>query len=165
MNDYGFELLTDQSLDVESIFSQELFAPEDVHEALNTTMNASQMTRRQFRDIAAIAGLVFTGFPGKPKKDRHIQANSQLFYNVFETYEPSNLLFRQALHEVMERKLEEGRLRDTLERIQSMDICMVNTHKPSPFALPLLAERIREKFSTESVEDRIRRMELEIIRG
>ena len=26
MNDYGFELLTDQSLDVESIFSQELFA-------------------------------------------------------------------------------------------------------------------------------------------
>ena len=165
MNDYGFELLTDQSLDVESIFSQELFAPEEVHEALNTTMNASQMTRRQFRDIAAIAGLVFTGFPGKPKKDRHIQATSQLFYNVFETYEPSNLLFRQALHEVMERKLEEGRLRDTLERIQSMDICMVNTCKPSPFALPLLAERIREKFSTESVEDRIRRMELEILKG
>ena len=92
-----------------------------------------------FRDIAAIAGLVFTGFPRKPKKDRHIQATSQLFYNVFETYEPGNLLFRQALHEVMERKLEEGRLRDTLERIQSMDICMVNTHKPSLFALPLVS--------------------------
>ena len=54
------------------------------------------------KDIAAISGLVFKGFPGKPVKDRHLQSSSQLFFDVFNDFEAHNLLLMQAYDEVME---------------------------------------------------------------
>jgi ATP-dependent Lhr-like helicase len=116
------------------------------------------MARRRFRDIAAIAGLVFKGYPGRPVKDRHLQSSSQLLFDVFFEYENNNLLLQQAYEEVMDFQLEEARLRQSLERIAKQKIILKYPPKPTPFAFPIMVDRLREKLTSEKLEDRIRKM-------
>ncbi|HRH39579.1 MAG TPA: hypothetical protein PK760_14615, partial [Flavobacteriales bacterium] len=92
MNDYGFELLSDQPIPIEEALDNDLFSPEHLLLDMQRSMNATEMARRKFRDIASIAGLVFKGMPGKPVKERHVRANSSLFFDVFAEQEPGHLL-------------------------------------------------------------------------
>jgi ATP-dependent Lhr-like helicase len=158
MNDYGFELLSDQEIPIEEAVETDVLGSEGLMKDIQASMNATEMARRKFRDISAIAGLVFKGYPGKPVKDRHLQATAQLFFDVFHEYEPHNLLFRQAYEEVMDFQLEEARLRSALERINQQKIFITRPDKPTPFAFPIMVDRLREKLTTEQLKDRIARM-------
>ncbi|MFO7720732.1 MAG: DNA ligase-associated DEXH box helicase, partial [Gillisia sp.] len=157
-NDYGFELLSNQEIDMQQVLDNDLFSPQFLMQDLNNSLNATEMARRKFRDIAVIAGMVFTGFPNKLIKSKHLQANSQLLFSVFRDYEPENLLFLQAFRETFEHQLEEGRLRLALERICKQEIIWKACEKPTPFSFPIITDRLREKLSSEKLEDRIRRM-------
>lgn len=157
-NDYGFELLSDQEIHMQQVLDNNLFSNEFVMDDLYKSLNATEMARRKFRDIAVIAGLVFTGYPNKLVKSKHLQASSQLLFDVFRDYEPENLLFLQAFTETFEHQLEEGRLRLALERIQRQKIVWKECKKPTPFSFPIITDRLREKLSSEKLEDRIKRM-------
>jgi len=157
-NDYGFELLSDQEIDMQNVIDNNLFSTEYVHSDLQRSLNATEMARRKFRDIAVIAGLVFTGFPGKMIKTKHLQSGSQLIFEVFRDYEPDNLLFQQAYRETFEHQLEEGRLIQSLERIQNQEIVWKQTQKPTPFSFPIITDRLREKLSSETLAERIKKM-------
>ncbi|MFZ0598130.1 MAG: ligase-associated DNA damage response DEXH box helicase, partial [Flavobacterium sp.] len=157
-NDYGFELLSDQEIDMQNVLDNNLFSTEYVHHDLQNSLNATEMARRKFRDIAVIAGLVFTGFPGKMIKTKHLQSGSQLLFEVFRDYEPDNLLFQQAYRETFEHQLEEGRLIMALERIEKQEIIWKKCLKPTPFSFPVITDRLREKLSSESLAERIKKM-------
>lgn len=157
-NDYGFELLSDQESDMQQVIDNNLFTAEYLMDDLYKSLNATEMVRRKFRDIAVIAGLVFTGYPNKLVKSKHLQSNSQLLFSVFRDYEEDNLLYQQAFRETFEHQLEEGRLRIALERIAEQKIVWKQCEKPTPFSFPLITDRLREKLSSEKLEDRIRRM-------
>ena len=158
MNDYGFELLSDQPIPIEEAIETDVLGEGNLLKDIQASVNSTEMARRKFRDIAAISGLVFKGFPGKPIKDRHLQSSSQLFFNVFNDYEAHNLLLRQAFEEVMDFQLEEARLRKSLDRIKHQKILLTRPQKPTPFAFPIMVDRLREKLTTEKIEDRIRKM-------
>lgn len=158
MNDYGFELLSDQEIPIDEAVETNLLGIEELSKDIQASINATEMARRKFRDIAAIAGLVFKGYPGKPVKDRHLQSSSQLFFNVFHEYESHNLLFRQAYEEVMDFQLEEARMRSALERIAQQKIIITRPDKPTPFAFPIMVDRLREKLTNEQLKDRISKM-------
>jgi ATP-dependent Lhr-like helicase len=155
MNDYGFELLSDQEIDVRAIIDNDLFSPEHLYDDTLKTNNAAEMARRRFREIASIAGLVFSGFPGKQKKTRHLQASSQLFFEVFSDYEKDNLLLRQAFDEVLDFQLEVARLQEAFRRISTNKIILSRPEKPTPFSFPLLVDMFRERFSSEDLQARI----------
>jgi ATP-dependent helicase Lhr and Lhr-like helicase len=157
-NDYGFELLSDQEINMQEVLDNNLFSTEYVHYDLQKSLNATEMARRKFRDIAVISGLVFTGFPGKMVKTKHLQSGSQLLFEVFRDYEPDNLLFQQAYRETFEHQLEEGRLIMALERIQHQEIVWKPCNKPTPFSFPVITDRLREKLSSETLAERIRKM-------
>lgn len=157
-NDYGFELLSDQEIDMQQVIDNNLFTAEYLMDDLYKSLNATEMARRKFRDIAVIAGLVFTGYPNKLIKTKHLQSNSQLLFSVFRDYEEDNLLYQQAFRETFEHQLEEGRLRLALERIAKQKILWKECEKPTPFSFPIITDRLREKLSSEKLEDRIRRM-------
>jgi ATP-dependent Lhr-like helicase len=161
-NDYGFELLADQDIPIEDAVDSDIFSTDHLSSDISSSLNKSEMARRRFRDIAGISGLVFKGFPGKLQKEKHLQSSSQLFFDVFRDYDSTNLLFRQAYTEVMEFQIEEVRLRKALKRIQGQQILIRYPEKPTPFAFPILVDRLREKFSTEKLEDRIRKMKLQL---
>lgn len=157
-NDYGFELLSDQEIDMQAVFDNDLFSPEYIHHDLQKSLNATEMARRKFRDIAVIAGLVFTGMPGKPIKTKHLQSGSQLLFEVFRDFEPDNLLLQQAYTETFEHQLEEGRLITALKRINLQEIVWNECKKPTPFSFPIITDRLREKLSSETLEERIKKM-------
>jgi len=160
MNDYGFELLSDQPIPIEEAIETNVLGSDNLFRDIQASINSTEMARRKFRDIAAISGLVFKGYPGKPVKDRHLQSSSQLFFEVFNDYDAHNLLLQQAFEEVMDFQLEEVRLRAALERINHQRIVITTPDKPTPFAFPIMVDHLREKLTTEKLEDRIKRMVL-----
>lgn len=161
MNDYGFELLSDQRPPIEEALEEDLFNDTHLLSDIQASINSTEMARRKFREIAAISGLVFKGFPGAPVKDRHLQSSSQLFFDVFRQYEPENLLLQQSYEEVMDFQLEEARMRSALKRIGIQKIMLKFPEKPTPFAFPIMVDRLREKLSTEQIMDRIGKMQIE----
>ena len=159
MNDYGFELLSDQEIPIEEALGYNLFGTENLSNDLLNSMNGLEMARRKFRDIAGISGLVFQGFPGKQIQSKHLQASSGLFFDVFKENEPDHLLLQQAYEEVLLQQMEEKRLRNALERIEKARIIIQKIKDPSPFSFPIMVDRLREKMSSESLEDRIAKMQ------
>jgi len=158
-NDYGFELLSDKPIDMQQVLDNDLFTTDYLLDDLQKSLNATEMARRKFRDIAIISGMVFTGYPNKGIKMKHLQSNSQLLFEVFRDYEPENLLFQQAFTETFQHQLEEGRLRLCMERIAAQKIVWKQCEKATPFAFPLITDRLsREKLSSEKWEDRVKRM-------
>ncbi len=165
MNDYGFELLGNRKIP-ESILREtsKLFTTENLTAHIHQSLNASELAKRKFREIASIAGLIFTGFPGQGIKTKHIQSSASLLFDVMSTYDPGNLLIRQAYNEALESQLEETRLRAALNRMSTQKLIIRQTPKPSPFAFPILVDRLREQVSSERLEDRIESM-LKTYRG
>jgi ATP-dependent Lhr-like helicase len=164
MNDYGFELLSDAEIPIEKALQTSLFTTENLAFDIQKSLNATELAKRCFRDIANISGLVFKGYPGKTKKDRHLQSSSQLFFQVFQDYEPDNLLLQQAYDEVMTFQLQEARLRIALQRIQNQRLVLTYPKKATPFAFPIMVDRLREKLSSEKLEDRITKMKLQLVK-
>lgn len=162
MNDYGFELLSDQPIPVDDSNVYELFSPNDLLTDIQRSVNSTEMARRKFRDVAVIGGLVFQGYPGEQKKARHLQASASLLFNVFSEYEPNNLLLRQAYNEVLAQQMEETRLRDMLHRIQDSKVVLTFPDRLTPFCFPIKVDSMREDLSSEKLEDRIRKMQLQL---
>jgi ATP-dependent helicase Lhr and Lhr-like helicase len=162
MNDYGFELLSDQPIPVDDTNVYELFSPENLLLDIQRSVNSTEMARRKFRDVAVIGGLIFQGMPGEKKKARHLQASASLLFNVFSEYEPNNLLLRQSYQEVFDQQMEEARLRDMLERIQQSKIVITFPQQLTPFCFPVKVDSMREDLSSEKLEDRVKRMQMEL---
>jgi ATP-dependent helicase Lhr and Lhr-like helicase len=158
MNDYGFELLSDQPIPLDDSNVYELFSLDNLFEDIQQSVNSTEMAKRKFRDIAVIGGMIFQGMPGEQVKQRHLQNNASLLFNVLQNYEPNNLLLRQAYNEVMQQQMEEVRLRDMLERIAQSNIVITYPTKLTPFCFPLKVDILRESMSSEKLEDRIQKM-------
>ena len=162
VNDYGFELLSDQEFDRNIFLENNLLTKEYLLDDLSKSVNISEMSRRKFREIAVISGLVFQGYPRRPVKTKHLQSGSQLFYDVFKEHEPENLLYLQAINETFDHGIESPRIQRSFEKIENLKIVWKDCKYPTPFSFPLITDRIRSKLSSESVEDRIRKMYLKL---
>jgi ATP-dependent Lhr-like helicase len=161
-NDYGFELLAPGRFPVEESFEEGILGEENLLDDIVASLNSTEMAKRQFREIARIAGLVFTGYPGQAKRAKQVQATSGLFFDVFERYDPGNLLLRQAKEEVLERQLEQSRMAAALSRLRRCKRVFTRPPRPTPLSFPILVDRLRETMSSESVRDRIERMALRL---
>ena len=157
-NDYGFHLCSNSVREIGNEEWKTLLSPVDLLNELVECMNLSEMAKRQFREIARVAGLVFQGYPGAPKSGRQLQASGGLFFDVFSKYEPNNLLLVQSQREVLERQLEVERIKEAFTRIQEQSLILNHPDKLTPFSFPLWAESVRAQLSTESWGDRVRKM-------
>jgi ATP-dependent Lhr-like helicase len=158
INDYGFELVGAAPFDTEPVTSQAVFSGDDLLRDVLASLNSSELAQRRFREIARVAGLIQSGYPGQPKSARQLQASSALFYEVFRKYDAGNLLLNQAEREVLSQELEISRLAATLERMRAKTMEFVPLRHPSPMSVPLMVERFREKLSTEQLSERLDRI-------
>ena len=155
VNDYGFELLSSTPFDIEPVLRKTVFSTDNLLVDVLASLNSSELAQRRFREIARIAGLIFTGFPGAHKSTKQLQASSSLFFEVFKKYDTQNLLLTQAEREVLSQELDIAHLGSTLDSIASKRLDFVELKHPSPLCLPLMVERLREKLSTEKLADRL----------
>jgi ATP-dependent Lhr-like helicase len=163
--DYGFELVSRERFELIPLLKSGILSTDNLLEDMLASLNAAELSKRQFREIARVAGLVFQGYPGQPKTNRQVQATSGLIWEVFARWDPANPLLGQAEREVLERQLEFSRLAEGLRRMASAPIVLRQTHKPSPFAFPIMVGRFREKLTSEKLADRVARMQLEYDRA
>lgn len=163
MNDYGFELHSDQPIPIEEALEEDLFTEQSIEEDILICINESEMAKRKFRDVATISGLIFQGFPGKPMKIKHLQSNSGILYGVFEDYDPDNLLLLQAHREVLEMQMEKDKILQAIRKINSQNIVLKSPGQFTPFSFPIMVDRLRASLSSESLEDRIAKMRAQMI--
>jgi ATP-dependent helicase Lhr and Lhr-like helicase len=163
MNDYGFELLSDQPIPVDDTNAKELFTMDNLLADIQKSVNSTEMARRKFRDIAVIGGLIFQGMPGEQVKARHLQSSASLLFNVFAEYDTENILLKQAYREVLDQQMEEVRLRNALHRINTGSIVITFPEKPTPFCFPILVDGLnRNNLTSERLEDRIKKMQAQL---
>jgi len=162
-NDHGIELMADEPFPAEEDDWRGYLTPDGLVDDLLGALDASQLARRHFREIARVAGLVIQGFPGRARPARQLQASSELFYDVFSDFDPDNRLLRQAKDEVLERELDVRRMRGVLKRIAGERLRIVDTERFSPLAFPLYAERIRgQQLSSEDWVQRVQKMVVQL---
>lgn len=162
MNDYGFELLCNKTVEVNEVWVRTMFDMRHIDEDVFNSVNATELARRKFRDIAVISGMVFQGYPGEQKRARHLQSSAQLIFDVLRQYEPGNLLIKQAYDEILTDQMENARLRIALMRIAKSQIIICHTERFSPLAFPIVVDDLsRNKLSSESLADRIEAMKRE----
>lgn len=165
VNDWGFEILSPQPISFGSDSIETFFKGynyENLGEEITQCLNSAEMARRQFREIARVAGLIFQGYPGASKTIKQVQISSSLLYDVFVDFDPGNLLVRQAQDEVMEKHLEISRMIETLQRLSASEIVVVDPVKTSPFCMPLMVDRLRGKLSSEKLAQRVLRMQMDL---
>ncbi|RIW14441.1 ligase-associated DNA damage response DEXH box helicase [Algoriphagus lacus] len=156
MNDYGFELLSDVYISPEEIMEEDVFSLKNIDQDILYCVNESEMSRRKFREIASIAGLVFKGYPGKPTTFKHIQANSSLLFQVFEQYDPDNLLLKQAHLEALNQQMEQEKFVRAMKKINELKIVIKYPVQFTPFSFPLMVDRLsRTSISSETIEDKV----------
>jgi ATP-dependent Lhr-like helicase len=164
MNDYGFELFSDVRVDIEELLEEDLFSLDQLEEDILHCVNESELSKRKFREIASIAGLVFQGYPGKPTSFKHIQANSGLLFQVFEEYDPENLLLKQARAEALNQQMEQEMFVEAVRKINGQSIQVRYPSQFTPFSFPILVDRLsRTSLSSESVENKIAKIMAQMV--
>ena len=161
-NDYGIVLQSQEEAPLHDAIEHGLFDSETVMADILDSLNATEMSKRQFRQIARIAGLIHQGLPGSRKPSNHLQASSNLFFDVFRQYDAGNLLLLQSQREVLEQQLEATRLVQCLSRIVGHLIVTTAPPKITPLGFPLWVDKLRERVSSETLSDRIRKMQSQL---
>jgi ATP-dependent Lhr-like helicase len=160
-NEYGFELLSaSEDFRPSAAMVREALSEANAVEDILGSVNAAELARRHFREIARVAGLVFQGYPGEGRSAKQLQATSGLLYDVYVRHDPGNPLLGQARREVLERELEFERVQRTLSMLAARQLVYREPARMTPLALPLIAEQMRNTLSTEKVADRVARLQL-----
>ncbi len=159
MNDYGFELFSDQEIQLTAEELHEVLSKENLMQDVISSVNSTEMARRKFRDIAVISGMVVQTMPGKQVNNKSLQASSGIIFSVLEEHDPHHLLLRQAYTEVFNQQLEEARLRAAFERISQSKIIYTFSDRFTPLSFPIKVDSLRQSLSSEDLGTRIRKMQ------
>jgi ATP-dependent Lhr-like helicase len=162
MNDYGFELLSDQPIPINEQNIGTLLSADHLMQDVISSINSAEMASRKFRDIARIAGLVIQNYPGQQRSGKNLQSSSSLIFKVLEDHDPQNLLLKQAYEEVFHQQVEDERLQAAFKRINNSRIVMVHAKSFTPLSFPIKVDSMRQALSSEDLESRIRKIQDEV---
>ncbi|MCP2037811.1 ligase-associated DNA damage response DEXH box helicase [Chryseobacterium sp. HSC-36S06] len=161
MNDYGFELLSSQEIPIDEDILKDILSKENLIQDVMSSVNATEMARRKFRDIAVISGMVVQNYPGIQKNNKSLQASSGLIFNVLEDYSPENLLLKQAYAEVFNQQIDEHRLMNAFKRIENSKIILKFANAFTPLSFPIKVDSLRQSLTSEDLDSRIMRLQKE----
>jgi ATP-dependent helicase Lhr and Lhr-like helicase len=148
-NDYGVELSGRTLPELSESDWRELLSPRDLLDDVLASVNAAELGRHHFREVARVAGLILSGTPGAPPTMRNLQASSSLLWDVFAKYDPHNLLLAQSQREVLERQMDFDRLATTMSAMQTRTLVLRKCPRLTPLAFPLWADRISHNVGKE----------------
>lgn len=158
VNDYGLALTARAETTIDAELLHVLLSPEGLAEDLREGANLAELARRQFREIARVAGLLPPSLPGRAARSlRQLQASSGLLFDVLRQHDPGHLLLRQAEREVFEAQLEVRALHEALARCHGQRIALQRPKTLTPLGFPLWAEAMRGSLSSEDWRTRVQR--------
>jgi ATP-dependent Lhr-like helicase len=158
MNDYGFELFSDKEIPLNEDNLEQILTRENLMTDVISSINAAEMARRKFRDIAVISGMVIQNFPGQQRSNKSLQSSAGLIFKVLEDYDPEHFLVRQAYTEVFNMQLQEQRLVEAFKRIEKSKIILKFANSFTPLSFPIKVDSLRQTLSSEDLDARIKRL-------
>lgn len=159
-NDFGFSITSNESYDFSLLtnYLSYFMSSENLAKDLESAINFSELTKNKFKNIAQISGLINNNNPSKLKTSNQLSISSNLLFEVFNKYENKHLLLKQSSDEVKKQLLEIDRINSCLQRMSKLDLILNKTDSPSPFAFPLLVERLKNTLSNETIEERVNKL-------
>jgi ATP-dependent helicase Lhr and Lhr-like helicase len=158
VNDYGIAVTARSAATMDAATLRALLSPERLVDDLQAGANVGELERRQFRDIARVAGLLPPSLPGRAVRSlRQLQASSGLLFDVLRQHDPGHLLLQQAAREVFEAQLDVGALAEVLARCHDQRIALQAPKSLTPLSFPLWAEFMRGSHSSEDWRTRVQR--------
>ena len=158
INDYGLAITARKLPPLDAAAMHQLLHPWNLRRDIRASINLTELARRQFREVARVAGLVFNGYPGSGKTLRQLQVSSGLLFDVLRQHDPDHPLLWQAEREVLDQQLDYPRLRDCLIRCARSRLLWVETPRLTPLAFPLWVERLRGGVHADDWKSRVERM-------
>jgi ATP-dependent Lhr-like helicase len=158
VSEYGLEILAPSDYEFKVDEMKEFLSLNNLTNDIQRSLNMTQLAKKQFRDIAQISGLIHQNRPGEKRTMKNLQMSSSLLFEVFQTYEPEQPLYNQSFDEVKFFQFQESRLVSVLRKLQDMPFEYYKTSRPSPLAFPLVVERIGSLVTSESLQERLRKM-------
>ncbi|WP_051230449.1 ligase-associated DNA damage response DEXH box helicase [Epilithonimonas caeni] len=161
MNDYGFELFSDKEIPLNEENLDKILTRENLMTDVISSINAAEMARRKFRDIAVISGMVVQNFPGLQRSNKSLQSSAGLIFKVLEDYDPNHFLVRQAYTEVFNMQLQEQRLVEAFKRIAKSKIILKFANAFTPLSFPIKVDSLRQTLTSESLDARVQKLILQ----
>lgn len=157
-NDYGFCLTAKRGLSLDPRRLSGAFDSNNLLDDLLSCMNTAELARRQFREIARVAGLIVPDFPGSKTPKRDLQTSTSLLFEVFQRYDSGNLLLLQSQREILSKQFEINRLREVLTSISKRAMRLIETERLTPLAFPLWADRLSATLPAGDANSRLEAM-------
>ncbi|WP_312207118.1 ligase-associated DNA damage response DEXH box helicase [Epilithonimonas hominis] len=158
MNDYGFELFSDKEIPLNEVNLDKILTRENLMTDVISSINAAEMARRKFRDIAVISGMVVQNFPGQQRSNKSLQSSAGLIFKVLEDHDPNHFLVRQAYTEVFNMQLQEQRLVEAFKRIEKSKIILKFANSFTPLSFPIKVDSLRQTLTSEDLDARIQKL-------
>nr|WP_248876459.1 ligase-associated DNA damage response DEXH box helicase [Epilithonimonas zeae] len=158
MNDYGFELFSDKEIPLNEENLDKILTRENLMTDVISSINAAEMARRKFRDIAVISGMVVQNFPGQQRSNKSLQSSAGLIFKVLEDHDPNHFLVRQAYTEVFNMQLQEQRLVEAFKRIEKSKIILKFANAFTPLSFPIKVDSLRQTLTSEDLDLRIQKL-------
>ena len=158
VNDYGLALTAQAPAALDDATLRALLVEDGLQEDLAEGLNLPELARRQFREVARVAGLLPPSLPGRAARSlRQLQASSGLLFDVLRQHDADHLLLRQAEREVFEAQLDLQALRAVLARSATQALDLRQPATLTPLAFPLWADAMRGTLSSEDWKTRVQR--------
>lgn len=158
INDYGLMLTLSEPAEVDEAMIRQFLSVRGIEEDLREGVNLAELARRQFREIARVAGLLTPSLPGRQARTlRQVQASSGLLFDVLSRYDPDHILLAQAEKEVLEYQLESPKIHAVLRDCAHRSLLLRRPGSLTPLSFPLWAESLQGQLSTEAWQTRVRR--------
>lgn len=158
MNDYGFELFSDKEIPLNEENLDKILTRDNLMTDMISSINAAEMARRKFRDIAVISGMVVQNFPGQQRSNKSLQSSAGLIFKVLEDHDPNHFLVRQAYTEVFNMQLQEQRLVEAFKRIEKSKIVLKFANAFTPLSFPIKVDSLRQTLTSEDLDTRIQKL-------
>ena len=158
MNDYGFELFSDKEIPLNEENLGKILTRENLMNDVISSINAAEMARRKFRDIAVISGMVVQNFPGQQRSNKSLQSSAGLIFKVLEDHDPNHFLVRQAYTEVFNMQLQEQRLVEAFKRIEKSKIILKFANSFTALSFPIKVDSLRQTLTSEDLDARIQKL-------
>jgi len=158
MNDYGFELFSDKEIPLKEDNLDKILTRNNLMTDVISSINAAEMARRKFRDIAVISGMVVQNFPGQQRSNKSLQSSAGLIFKVLEDHDPNHFLVRQAYTEVFNMQLQEQRLVEAFRRIEKSKIILKFANAFTPLSFPIKVDSLRQTLTSEDLDSRIQKL-------
>lgn len=158
MNDYGFELFSDKEIPLNEENLDKILTRDNLMTDMISSINAAEMARRKFRDIAVISGMVVQNFPGQQRSNKSLQSSAGLIFKVLEDHDSNHFLVRQAYTEVFNMQLQEQRLVEAFKRIEKSKIILKFANAFTPLSFPIKVDSLRQTLTSEDLDARIQKL-------